>query len=91
MKTHCASCPFLPGSEYADLVPHLIQCALTASSRICHCTGTNGVKGKTGKPERLCRGARDVQLQVFFRMGYISAPTDEAWDAKVEEINKGKT
>jgi hypothetical protein len=91
MKTNCPSCPWTPGSEFADLVPYLTECATSTSSRICHCTGKNSVKGNTGMPERLCRGARDVQLQFFYGMGYISAPTDEAWDAKVEEINKGKT
>jgi hypothetical protein len=91
MTTNCPTCPWVPGSEFADLVPHLTECALTSASRICHCTGTNAVKGKTGKPERLCRGARDVQLQAFYNMGYISAPTDEAWAAKVAEINKEKS
>jgi hypothetical protein len=27
----------------------------------------------------VCRGARDIQLQVFHNLGAIKAPTDEAW------------
>lgn len=87
MKANCPTCPFVPGSEFAYLAEYLTECALTQSSRICHCTGNSAVKGETGKPERLCRGARDVQLNMFASAGYISAPTDEAWDAKVAEIN----
>lgn len=91
MKTHCASCPFVPGSEFESLVPYLTECAMTSASGICHCTGDSAIKGETGKPERICRGSRDIQLRAFCAMGVITAPTDEAWDAKVEEINQRGT
>lgn len=34
----CATCPFRPGSKYADLAPMLAKSALTEASRICHST-----------------------------------------------------
>lgn len=34
----------------------------------------------------LCRGARDMQLTVLYRMGLISAPTDEAFTATSNRV-----
>jgi hypothetical protein len=87
MKSCCATCPFREGSKYAGLREGLTLSALTEASRICHCTGTNAIGGRTGKPDRICRGARDAQLKMFVAMGYLSEPTDEAWTAKLKEIN----
>lgn len=87
MKQMCATCPFRLGSEYANLAPSLTVSALSEGSRICHCTGSNGLKGRTGKPERLCRGARDMQLRVLASTGFLEAATDEAWDKKRKELN----
>lgn len=87
VKNKCASCPFRTGSDYTYLAPTLAECALTKRSRICHSTGSNNaINKRTGKPPMLCRGARDLQLQVFFAMKFIEAPTDEAWDKKCKEM-----
>lgn len=75
----CGTCPFRPGSKYACLASDLQRNALNEGSRICHSTGRNGLSGRTGKPSMLCRGARDIQLQVFHALGVITEPTDEAW------------
>lgn len=86
-STMCATCPFRKGSPYAYLAADLATSALDTASRICHSTGANNALHKhTGKPERLCRGARDIQLQVFAAMGVISEPTDEAWTTKCQEM-----
>ena len=87
MAKKCKTCPFRPGSPYDNLAMHLTECALSEASRICHSTGNSAILGKTGKPERLCRGTRDIQLDVFHRLGVIDEPTDAAWAAKVDEIN----
>lgn len=79
LKTMCPTCPFRPGSPYADLAPSLAASALSEASRICHSTGSNGIKAQTGKPSALCRGARDTQLETLAGIGFLSAPTDEAW------------
>jgi hypothetical protein len=87
MPKMCRTCPFRKGSPYAFLREDLTNSALTTSSRICHSTGSNNaINLRTGKEPKLCRGARDVQLEVFFKLGVIKAPTDEAWDQKCKEI-----
>ena len=73
------------GRLHADL--RHSQSALEAASRICHSTGANNaINKRTGKPERICRGSRDIQLQVFYSLGVISEATDEAWAKKCEEM-----
>lgn len=84
----CATCPFRPGSPYANLADGLAESALNERSRICHSTGSNnGINKRTGKPPRLCRGARDIQLQYYAAIKFIESPTDEAWDKKCKEMN----
>lgn len=87
LKQMCATCPFRPGSKYAELAEGLAESATSEASRICHSTGTNAIGGRTGKKSVLCRGARDLQLRMFAAMGFIEAPTDEAWDKKCKEMN----
>jgi hypothetical protein len=83
----CATCPWREGSPYAYLVPDLERSALSEGSRICHSTGSNNaINARTGKKEAICRGARDAQLQVLAGLGFLSAPTDAAWEAKCKEI-----
>lgn len=85
----CATCPWREGSPYAHLTPYLTKSALTESNRVCHSTGNESVLDPpTGKPERVCRGARDVQLAMFHASGFLKEPTDEAWRAKIEEMRK---
>lgn len=86
MPEMCATCPFRPGSKYAHLAGTLAQSAMAQSSRICHSTGSNAINANTGQPERLCRGARDIQLNAFYAMRFITAPTDEAWHRKCLEM-----
>jgi hypothetical protein len=86
-ETMCATCPFREGSPYQYLLHDLKHSALTQSSRICHSTGSNNaINRRTGKPAALCRGARDAQLQMFHKMGFLSEPTDAAWTEKCNEM-----
>jgi hypothetical protein len=82
----CATCPWRHGSPHANRVAGLSISALNDGSRICHSTGSNGIHRRTGKPERLCRGARDLQLRWFAAIGFLPEPTDAAWAAKLREI-----
>lgn len=82
----CATCPFREGSPFEYLAATLGVCATTESSRICHSTGSNAINKRTGKPEELCRGARNVALEFYARIGMIAAPTDQAWNAKCAEL-----
>jgi len=83
----CATCPFRPGSEHANLRPYLAAKSLS-ESRICHSTGTSAIAGRTGTPERTCRGSRDLQLEIMHRLGVIDAPTDQAWAETAEGIER---
>jgi len=89
-KRNCKTCPWLEGQaeEWACLKPMLMDRALH-STPLCHSTGKaltrhNGERLKA----HVCRGARDFQLELWYRMGFLSAPTDEAWDAKLQEIEE---
>jgi hypothetical protein len=83
----CATCPWQAGSPYADLREQLEERALGHESRVCHSTGSNNaINRQTGKPEMICRGARDVQLHMLWRLGFLSEATDAAWDAKCRAL-----
>lgn len=85
-KRMCATCPWRTGSPHANLAPILLQSAMTRASRICHSTGSNAINENTGKPEAICRGARNVQLKMFVAMGFLAEPTDKAWAGKCSEL-----
>lgn len=87
LKKQCATCPFRKDSPYRYLAPDLAISAAVEASRICHNTGEpNAVNDNPKGPPMLCRGARDLQLQMFFGMGFLDAPTDEAWEARCQEM-----
>lgn len=90
MPVMCATCPFRDGSPYAHLRDYLTRSALSASNRICHSTGNNPVIKAVDTPPRVCRGARNVQLKYFVEIGFLPAPTDEAWTAKMREMGLDK-
>lgn len=81
MKESCATCPFRD-TGWQELRTKIIKRILTEASQTCHSTGS--VKGK--RDTHLCRGARDAQLQFFFRLGVISEPTDKAWSEKATQL-----
>jgi len=59
---------------------------MSEASRICHSTGNNPVIKAVRVPAQICRGARDYQLQVLAGIGFLDAPTDEAWEQKKNEL-----
>ena len=63
----------------AELVAKIQQRCLSEASQICHHPRLQG-KAET----HLCRGARDFQIEIFYRLGVLDAPTDEAWRQKWE-------
>lgn len=81
----CATCPFREGSKYECLRTDITMSAITEANRICHSTGRNALM-RNSKPERFCRGARNVQLRFFHGLGLLKSATDEAWAAKRKEI-----
>jgi len=86
MVVQCPTCPFREDEDgrpiNPDVMTSVMSRVLEEASQICHHPRT---KGK--KQTHLCRGARDFQLTVLFRMGFLEAPTDEAWNKKRRELN----
>ena len=85
MAKQCPTCVFAKAPdgkhwlnpELAELVEgRMFEC-----SQICHSPRLHGKK-----ETHLCRGTRDRQAEVLFRMGFLEAPTDEAWNAKRKEL-----
>lgn len=68
-KTFCKTCPFAPDGDevLAETVKGRIG---LAQSQYCH-----GTDNRT-----LCRGARNWQLLILHRLGYIEAATDAAFE-----------
>ena len=85
MKRQCATCPLRADERgrYTDdeLARKVIVRCMTEASQICH---HPRLRGK--RETHLCRGARNFQLQLFYRLGFLKEPTDDAWNEKVEEI-----
>ena len=80
MASRCSTCPFNDNgvNEIRQMVER--RC-LTQASQICHHPSLHGKK-----ETHLCRGARDFQLRAFAAIGFLEAPTDEAWDKKRQEL-----
>lgn len=88
-KTNCKTCPFRRKSEggWEEVQPLLAERAILEGTPICHSTGRALVRHDGEKLKaHICRGARDLQLKVFHRLGVITAPTDEAWAAACERL-----
>lgn len=70
-KVQCNSCPFLPNGlkisprEMARIHGDLLQ----GVNHLCHSDRSNNT---------ICRGGRQVQLQMWCSLGRISAPTNQA-------------
>ena len=62
----CKSCPFRINNQ--ELIAKITNRVLSSSNHICHNHDT-----------KICRGSRDVQIEVFYRLGVLKAPTDEAY------------
>lgn len=80
MAKCCPTCPFNAGGDPA-IRAKVEERSLTQASQICHHPRLHGQL-----ETHLCRGARDHQLTIFFRLGVIDAPTDEAWARKADEL-----
>lgn len=77
MKKCCDTCPFKKNEHgrYQNIeLASLVISRLLEGSQICHHPRLHGKRENA-----LCRGARDVQLEIMYRLGVIEAPTDEAW------------
>lgn len=88
MRVQCATCPFREDG-YKDVRELLVHRALQEATPICHSTGPGAIvprSKRVSKKPLACRGARNLQLQVFFSLGFLEAPTDAAWEKKAMEL-----
>jgi hypothetical protein len=76
----CSTCPFGPNGDQATRT--MVEGRLLQVSQTCHSTGA-----VNGKPDtHVCRGARDWQLQILHRLGFLESPTDKCWEEKASSI-----
>jgi len=73
MAAKCESCPFREGGDI-ELRNKVMERTLLTASQICHHPRLHGKK-----ETHLCRGARDEQLTILFRLGMLPEPTDRAF------------
>lgn len=81
MKKKCKTCPFNEEHEGQSEIANMVRGRCLQVSQICHHPSLHGKK-----ETHLCRGGRDVQLNIFHKMGFIDQPTDEAWAEKRREL-----
>jgi hypothetical protein len=86
MLVKCASCPWRKdGGVFHDDPESRLALQVSVindKSQICHSAAFDG-KTET----KVCRGARDKQLQFFVGVGFLDEPTDEAWANKWLSVN----
>ena len=83
MAEKCASCPFREGGDI-ELRNRVMERVNISSSQICHHPRLHGKK-----ETHLCRGARDEQLTILYRMGLIPEPTDAAFAETSRRVLSG--
>lgn len=81
----CHTCPHRPGSSLSHLAPELITTALTEANHYCH---AEQLQDK--QPTWLCRGTRNIQLEVFHSMGVLAEPTDKCWAETLARLQGGE-
>lgn len=75
--SRCSTCPF-NDDGCISVRNTVMQRCLTQASQLCH-----GTDNKT-----LCRGARDWQIEMFHRLGFLKEPTEECWNKTFEEMKR---
>ena len=85
-RDFCKTCPFKPNKhgyyQMPDVAARAIEQCGFDRQQVCH-----GTEGPNRKATSLCRGHRDYLLQLFFRLGWIEAETDEAFEKAMTELN----
>ncbi len=73
MAAKCESCPFREGGDI-ELRNKVMERTILTASQVCHHPRTHGKK-----ETHLCRGARDEQLTILHRLGWLPEATDQAF------------
>lgn len=92
MDECCQSCPFrqIDGRDQDPYLADRVRQRILVhhASQLCHSSHGGGPDGQVDSRTRLCRGARDFLLPIFHRLGVIAEPTDEAWNASRQSIQR---
>lgn len=83
MPAHCKTCPFAPNGD-KQLMSKVIDRTMFQASQICH-----GSEGPRRQPRFLCKGARDLTVQVLHGMGILAEATDECFRAESKRRLEG--
>lgn len=83
MLSSCASCPFRNDGSIEVRNAVMERISLSAS-QICHHPRASG-RSET----HLCRGARDWQLTLMVRLGWLLEATDAAFEKRSKEMANG--
>lgn len=75
-KTRCATCPFNENGNRE--IRQTVESRALQVSQMCHHTNNT----------TLCRGSRDLQLELMYRLGVLKEPTDTCWDETWEKLKK---
>jgi hypothetical protein len=84
MASKCATCPFRDGVD-KDLAARVLSRTILQASQICHRPRLHGKK-----ETHLCRGVRDEQLTVLYRLGLIAEPTDQSFTETSNQLLGGR-
>lgn len=70
-KIPCKSCPFTENGLklHPDKLTEIQGYLISGTNHFCHQDKSN---------QTVCRGGRDYQLKIWFKMGIISEPTHES-------------
>jgi hypothetical protein len=85
MAAKCASCPFRDGGDI-ELRNRVMERTVLQASQICHHPRLH-----RKKETHLCRGARDEQLTILYRMGLLPEATDAAFEEVSRRVLNGAT
>lgn len=85
MAQMCPTCPFRK-QGYTCVRELLTDRALKQGTPVCHSTGPAPLAKRVHKQRHACRGARDLQLQVFAARGFLEAATDAAWEKQARAM-----
>lgn len=83
-QTQCSSCPFRE-TGWTEVRDFLMNRALNEASPICHSTGPEALTKCRSEEPLICRGARLFQAEIFYRLGFLDAPTIEAWEKRAQQ------
>jgi hypothetical protein len=81
MARKCNTCPFHERNESEREIANMVRARSFQVSQICHHPRTYGKK-----ETHLCRGGRDHQITIFYRLGFLPEPTDQAWVQRERDL-----